>query len=239
MNYIYGKFKKRYKRFLVDVLTDDNKLVTAHCTNSGSLKSCLIPDAPVVLSPVKNPNRKTKFTWEMIKIGDTWVGVNTMKANEIAFKLLADKKLKDFEDLTIIKREVKFGNSRIDLYAESKNDKFFIEVKNVTYRHGDYALFPDAKTTRGQKHLTELMKAIDQGYKAAMFFIIQRTDTKIFAPAWNIDPQYATLLQQAYDKGVQIYPIQIQISPQGWRLHKILPFKLEKFNIDSLQDNEN
>ena len=234
MNLIYGKFIKRYKRFLVDVKTIDNKIITAHCTNSGSLKSCLVPDAPVVLSPVTNPNRKTKFTWEMIKIGDTWVGVNTMKANEIAYQLLVDKKIKDFEDLTKIKREVKFGNSRIDLYAENDKDKFFIEVKNVTYRHGDYALFPDAKTTRGQKHLTELMSAIDKGYKAAMFFIIQRTDTKIFAPAWNIDPQYATLLQQAHDKGVKIYPIQIKISPQGWQLNKILPFKLEKFNIQDI-----
>ena len=234
MNLIYGKFIKRYKRFLVDVKTSDNQIITAHCTNSGSLKSCLVQDAPVVLSPVTNPNRKTKFTWEMIKIGDTWVGVNTMKANEIAYQLLIDKKLKDFEDLTVIKREVKFGNSRIDLYAENGRDKFFIEVKNVTYRHGDYALFPDAKTIRGQKHLIELMSAIDKGYKAAMFFIIQRTDTKIFAPAWNIDPQYATLLQQAHDKGVKIYPIQIKISPQGWQLNKILPFKLEKFNIQDI-----
>ncbi len=228
MNLIPGKFIKRYKRFLVDVVLDENgQTVTAHCTNSGSLKSCIVPDAPVILSPVKNPNRKTRYTWEMIKIGDTWVGVNTNKANEIAYEILKNRELPEFADLTLIKREVKFGDSRIDIYAENQREKIFIEVKNVTYREGDYALFPDAVTTRGQKHLRELIKAIEQGYRAAMFFIIQRTDTKIFAPAWNIDPQYGQLLKQAYEKGVEIYPLQIQISPGGWKLHKVLPFELD------------
>ncbi len=227
MDFVKGKLIKRYKRFLADVQLEDGTIVTAHCTNSGSMKSCIVPGAPVMISPVNNPKRKTKYTWEMIKINDAWVGINTNKANDIAYNILKNKLLDRFKNLTTIQREVKFGDSRIDIYAESPDEKFFIEVKNVTYKEGDFALFPDAKTTRGQKHLRELMKAIDQGYKAAMFFIIQRTDTKIFAPAWNIDPEYGRLLTQAYEKGVEIYPLQIRIWPQGWELHRILPYELD------------
>jgi sugar fermentation stimulation protein A len=167
----------------------------------------------------------------MIKIGNTWIGVNTNKANDIAFEILKNEFIPRFSKPSKILREIKFGNSRIDLYLERANEKIFIEVKNVTYRYGDFALFPDAVTTRGQKHLRELMNAIESGYKAAMFFIIQRTDTKIFAPAWNIDPAYGKLLIQAYNKGVEIYPIQIKITPDKHEPVKILDFTLNPNDI--------
>ncbi len=228
---IQGTFIKRYKRFLVDIKLNDGQVVTAHCTNSGTLKSCLEPGAPVLISSTDNPKRKTKFTWEMIKIGNTWVGVNTLEANKIAHQILKNKYIDQLKNLTLIKPEVKFGDSRIDFYAEDDKNKYFIEVKNVTYRYKDYAIFPDAKTTRGQKHLRELMKAIDQGYNAAMLYIIQRSDTKIFAPAWNIDPEYGELLQKAYEKGVKIYPVQLEITPEGWKFKGLLPFTLERLPL--------
>ena len=228
---IHGTFIKRYKRFLVDVKLDDGQIATAHCTNSGTLKSCIMPGAPVIISPTNNPKRKTQFTWEKIKIGDTWIGVNTLEANKIAHQILKNEYIDDLKNITLIKPEVKFGDSRIDFYAEDGDNKYFIEVKNVTYRFGDYAIFPDAKTTRGQKHLRELMKAIDQGYKAAMLYIIQRNDTKIFAPAWNIDPTYGELLQEAYKKGVKIYPAQLKITQEGWQFNKLLPFTLERLPL--------
>ena len=221
---IFGKFQRRYKRFLADILLDNGEVITAHCTNTGSLKSCLIKNAPVVVSKANNPNRKTKYTWEMIKVGETWVGVNTQRANEIAFELLKQNKIKGFENLKLLKREVKFDSSRFDIYAESGSEKIFIEVKNVTYREGEYALFPDAETKRGQKHIEQLLKAKAKGFRVALFFIIQRDDIKLFKAADKIDPVYANLLKEAHKNGVEIFPILIKVYPDGWEFIKILEF---------------
>ncbi len=223
---IFGKFIKRYKRFLVDVELESSEIVTAHCTNTGSLKSCLIENAPVVITEANNRNRKTRYTWEMIDVGSSWVGVNTQKANEIAFKLLKENKIPSFQNLDTIKREMKFDSSRFDIYAEKGTEKIFIEVKNVTYREGDFALFPDAETKRGQKHIEQLLKAKREGYRVALFFIIQRDDVKKFKPAENIDPDYAKLLRQARKDGVEIFPIVIKVEPKGWKFLRIIDFEV-------------
>ncbi len=223
---IFGTFLRRYKRFLVDILLDNGEMITAHCTNTGSLKSCLIENAPVVVSKVNNTSRKTKYTWEMIKVRGTWVGVNTQRANEIAFELLKQNKIKGFENLKFLKREVKFDSSRFDIYAESDREKIFIEVKNVTYREGDSALFPDAETKRGQKHIEQLLEAKEKGFRVALFFIIQRDDVKLFKAADEIDPIYAKLLLKAYRNGVEILPIMVKAYPNGWDFVKILEFKV-------------
>ncbi len=225
-DFVKGKFLRRYKRFLVDVELEDGQIVVAHCTNTGSLKSCIVPGAEVILSRAGNPQRKTRFTWEMIKINGAWVGINTNTANVIAYELLRNGQLKEFSDLTLLKREVKFDQSRFDIYAERGEEKIFIEVKNVTYRDGDYARFPDAPTTRGQKHIQQLLKARSQGYRVALFFIVQRTDVKVFAPAWDIDPVYSRLLSQAAKSGVEIYPLQIRITPSGYDLVRVMEFEL-------------
>ncbi len=223
---VKGKFLKRYKRFLTDIQLPDNQVVVAHCTNSGSLKSCLIPNADVMLRPVDNPNRKTRYTWEMIKIGDGWVSVNTNLANDLAEEFLKNNLIPALPKYDIVKREVKFDDSRFDFYAENSTEKAFIEVKNVTLKEGDYAKFPDAKTTRGQKHLQTLMKARKEGYRAVMLYIVPRMDVKIFAPAKDIDPVYARLLKEAYESGVEIIPVQVKITPQKAEFHKILDFEL-------------
>ena len=223
---IFGTFLRRYKRFLVDILLDNGEMITAHCTNTGSLKSCLIENAPVVVSKANNTSRKTKYTWEMIKVRGTWMGVNTQRANEIAFELLKQNKIKGFENLKFLKREVKFDSSRFDIYAESDREKIFIEVKNVTYREGDFALFPDAETKRGQKHIEQLLEAKEKGFRVALFFIIQRDDVKLFKAADEIDPIYAKLLLKAYRNGVEILPIMVKAYPNGWDFVKILEFKV-------------
>ncbi len=222
---LFGKFLRRYKRFLTDIKLESGDIIKAHCTNTGSLKSCLIENASVVVSEAHNPNRKTKYTWEMIKVGKTWVGVNTQRANEIAFELLKQSKIAGYENLKLLKREVKFDSSRFDIYAENDNEKIFIEVKNVTYRLGDYALFPDAKTKRGQKHIEQLIKAKKEGYRVAFFFIIQRDDIEKFKAAEEIDPVYAKLLREAYMKGVEILPIKLRITPENYDFLGILEFE--------------
>ena len=224
---IHGRLVKRYKRFLADVTLDNNQLVTAHCTNSGSMKSCLEEGAEVFLSPVNDPKRKTKYTWEMIKIDGKWVGINTSMPNMLAFEWVKNGIIPGLEGYTSVKREVTFDDSRFDIFAENETERCFVEVKNVTMKEGDFALFPDAKTTRGQKHLETLIKVKQSGIRAVMLYVVQRVDVNRFAPAWDIDSQYAQLLQKAYSECVEIIPIQVQVLPTGFNLLGVLPFCLE------------
>ena len=153
---IHGRLIKRYKRFLADIQLDSGNIVIAHCTNSGSMKSCLEEGAEVYLSAAKDLNRKTQFTWEMIKINHGWVGVNTLWPNRMAFDAVSNQQIDLLKGYTTVKREVTFGDSRFDLYCENDSESCFLEVKNVTLKEGDFALFPDAVSTRAQKHLQTL-----------------------------------------------------------------------------------
>ncbi len=223
---VHGTLINRYKRFLADVKLDDGSIVTAHCTNSGSMKSCLENGAEVYLTPVNDPSRRTKFTWEMIKINYHWVGINTNNPNKIAFEAISEGFIPGLPEYSMVKREVKFDDSRFDIYAENKKEKCFIEVKNVTLKEGKYALFPDARTVRGQKHLKTLIEVKNNGIRAVMLYIVQRMDVEIFAPAKEIDPDYALALKEAADKGVEVIVMQAKVSPNGIELVKKLPVEL-------------
>lgn len=223
---VHGRLIKRYKRFLADVKLDDDSLVVAHCTNSGSMKSCLENDAEVYLTPVTDPKRRTKFTWEMIRINGDWVGINTLIPNQLAYEAVVNGKIEGLNGYTTVQREVKFGDSRFDLYAENESEKCFIEVKNVTLKEGKYALFPDAVTVRGQKHLRTLMEVKLAGIRAVMLYVVQRSDVEIFAPAEKIDPDYAKTLKQAVNNGVEIFALQAKVTPNDIELIKKLPIKI-------------
>lgn len=223
---IHGRLIKRYKRFLADVTLDSGEIITAHCTNSGTMKSCLEDNAEVYLTPVDDPKRKTKFTWEMIKINGDWIGINTGNPNKLAFDAVKNGEIDKLKGYTEVKREVKFDDSRFDVMAQNENETCFIEVKNVTYKEGNYALFPDAVTTRGKKHLETLIKVKEQGMRAVMLYVIQRMDVDTFAPAKEIDPEYAKTLKKAYEKGVEIIPILAKVTPEKIELVKELPFEL-------------
>jgi len=223
---VHGKLIKRYKRFLADVKLDDGKIVTAHCTNSGTMKTCLEEGAPVYLTPVNDPKRKTMFTWEMIYMNGGWIGINTSVPNLLAFEAIRDGKIDKLQGYTFVKREVTFGDSRFDIYAENEHEKCFTEVKNVTMKVGEYALFPDAVTTRGRKHLETLIKVKRQGIRAVMFYIIQRMDVSKFGSAETIDPDYAQTLRKAFRSGVEIIPILASVSPEGIEIVRELPFEI-------------
>lgn len=220
---VHGTLIKRYKRFLADVVLDDGSVITAHCTNSGTMKSCLEEGAEVFLTPVNNPKRKTRFTWEMIKIGEGWVGINTANPNLLAYEAVLNGDIEELSGYKHVRREVKFGDSRFDLFAENDHEKCFIEVKNVSLKEGQFALFPDAVTTRGQKHLKTLMEVKAAGMRAVMLYIIQRRDVEVFAPAKEIDPDYAMALLKAIKCGVEVIPIQALVTPAEIRLIKKLP----------------
>lgn len=221
---VHGTLVKRYKRFLADVKLDDGSVITAHCTNSGSMKSCLETGAEVYLSPAADPNRKTRFTWEMIKINNLWVGINTSNPNTLAFEAIKNRSIPGLDMYQHVKCEVKFDESRLDIYAENENERCAIEVKNVTLKEGEWALFPDAKTERGLKHLKTLIRLKESGMRAVMLFVIQRSDVDVFGPATQIDPDYAKGLKEAEEKGVEIFPMQALVTPEEIKFIKKLPF---------------
>jgi sugar fermentation stimulation protein A len=213
-----GKLIRRYKRFLADVELEDGSIVVAHCTNSGSMISCIEEGARVYLSPASDPKRKTRFTWEMIEINGSWVGINTNIPNRLVYEAVRDGKIKQLQGYTKVKREVKFEDSRFDVYAENDKEQCFIEVKNVTMKVGDAALFPDAVTTRGRKHLETLIRVKKQGLRAVMVYVIQRMDVRYFAPARHIDPAYAESLEKAMAAGVEVIALQAKVQPEGIKL---------------------
>ena len=212
---IKAKLIKRYKRFLTDVELEDGSVVVAHCTNSGSMKSCIEEGAPVYLSPATDPKRKTRFTWEMIFMNGGWIGINTIIPNQLAFDAIKNGEIEKLRGYTFVKREVKFGDSRFDIYAENETEKCFVEVKNVTMKVGNQAIFPDAVTTRGRKHLETLIEVKKSGIRAVMLYVIQRMDVDVFGLAEDIDPEYAISLRKAIKHGVEVIAVQAKVSPDG------------------------
>ena len=225
---ISGLFIKRYKRFFVDVKVN-NKIITAHCPNTGSMNGLLNKDNKVWLSKSNNPNRKLKYTLEIIANKDSKVGVNTHATNKIVYHALQNNLIDEFSNILKIKPEIKFGtNSRFDfLVLNKKKDKIFIEVKNVTLsRKKELAEFPDAVTSRGLKHINELVKAGKKHYKIFILYLIQREDCKSFSIAKDIDPDYAEALSQAVKNKLKILCYDCKFSLKGIKLNNKIKIKI-------------
>lgn len=226
---IPGTLIKRYKRFLADVTLDNGEVITAHSPNTGSMLGVSEPGSRIWLSHHPDPKRKTQYTWELTELPTTCVGVNTASSNALAQEAIAEGHIAPLSTYTTIKPEVRYGQerSRIDLLLTGENlPDCYIEVKNVTARAEDAAIFPDAKTTRGQKHMRELMHMVESGHRAAVVFTVQRTDCETFRPAWEIDPAYAALLKEAHEHGVEIYPLEFKATMNAITFQRILPFVL-------------
>lgn len=241
---IKGKFLKRYKRFFADVEID-GEVVTAHTPNTGSMKGCLFEGADCYVSFKDDPKRKLKYTLEQLHTPTSWVGVHTGHPNKLAKEAFDDKLLPHWKGYDFARPEVKINEkTRIDLALWKKQpgleeikkwnvsllDEFkfhIVEVKNVTLAKDDTALFPDAVTTRGQKHLQELIDLIQKGHTCELLFTVQRSDTDIFSPATEIDPEYSRLLKEAKKAGVKLSPYVIDITPEEIRLNpkKLLPIQ--------------
>ena len=224
---IPGLFIKRYKRFFVDVRIN-NQIITAHCPNTGSMYGLLNKDNRVWLSESDNPKRKLKFTLEIIEVGKSKVGINTHLTNKIVLDALKNNIINDFKNISKIKTEIKFGeNTRFDFLLESKKDKTFVEVKNVTLsRKMGVAEFPDAVTTRGLKHINELIKASKKNYKIYILYLIQRDDCETFSVASDIDPNYANALKEAVKKKLNIISYDCKFSSKGIKLNKKIKIKI-------------
>ncbi len=231
-----GLLIQRYKRFLADVRLADGSVVTAHTTNTGSMKTCWEPGDRVLLERAANPDRKLKFTWLAVERDGGWVGVETGMPNKVVAEAARRDALPGLSGLREVRTEVKYGaeRSRIDVLAlDGVGRQVFVEVKNTTLKDRDWALFPDAVTERGTKHLRELQAMVREGHRAAIALFVHRTDVDRFDAAREIDPLYAAELDRAAAAGVLVLPLAVRLVTTedasglwslGWELPGLLPW---------------
>ncbi|MBB65575.1 MAG: DNA/RNA nuclease SfsA [Waddliaceae bacterium] len=217
---ISGTFIKRYKRFFADIQLESGEIVTAHCANSGRMTSCIHEGWPVLISYDPNPKRKLSYNLELIHNGSCWICVHTHRANKIVAEALENKQISSLEPSIEIRPEVRVGDSRLDFQVTQADGSLcFVEVKSVTFLSEEACYrFPDAVSTRAQKHLESLMKLVDEGYRAVIFFLIQRSDGEILAPADHVDPKYGSLLRQAVQHGVEVLAYETNIDESSIEL---------------------
>jgi len=223
---ISGEFVKRYKRFFVDIKIGKS-VITAHCPNTGSMMGLLVKGNRVWLSKSNNPKRKLKYTLQIVEDQKSKVGVNTHLTNKIVFNALKNKTITEFQNFDDIKKEVKFGkNTRFDFLLSLKTKKIFIEVKNVTLsRQKGLAEFPDAVTSRGFKHIKELLKASKKGFEIYILYVIQREDCNSFGLAKDIDTEYCELLKKAVKKNLKILCYDCKFLTKGIKLNRKIKLK--------------
>ena len=223
---IEGRLLKRYKRFFADIELDDGTVVTAHTPNTGSMLQCAVPGYPVLISANDDPRRKLKYTLELIRVNEHWVDTHTQRTNRIVEEALRADEIAEFRGYRL-QREFRYGASRIDFYLEKAAEKVLLEVKNVTLCENSVARFPDAVTTRGQKHLLELQAAVGRGYSGVIFFLIQRAEAASFSPADEIDPEYGRLLREAVAAGVLPLAYKTLVNPHENRIGRRIPVVLD------------
>jgi len=224
---IQGSLIRRYKRFLADVRLRNGRVVVAHCPNSGSMLACSEPGRMVYLSRHNNPKRRLRYTWELIEMPTSLVGVNTMVPNRLVKAAILAGLIDRLTGYEKVRSEVAYGtNSRIDLLLEKGPMRCFVEVKNCTLVTDGAASFPDAITTRGLKHLKELQAQVRSGDRSVMFYLIQRMDAGLFRPADRIDPAYGRELRRAIQNGVEVMAYDVAIDLKGIELNRKIPFDI-------------
>ena len=222
-----ARLVRRYKRFLADVELPDGDILTVHCPNSGSMRGCLTPGSPVQISRSDNVRRKYLYTLEMIEVKGVWVGINTSLTNRLVQEAIAQEKIKEFGKVDTIRAEVKVSDkSRLDFLLTRNGKSIYVEVKNCTLAEGGIAMFPDAVTARGTKHLRELQVLKEAGHEACVLFCVQRMDAECFAPARHIDAVYAETLAAVKEQGVMVLAYQADVSPWQIEIVGSLPVML-------------
>ncbi len=224
---IRGTLVQRYKRFLADVRLADGQIVTAHCTNTGSMMGCKEPGSTVYISRSDKEGRKLAYTWEMLQVNRGWVGINTMHPNRLVAEAVEAGSIPELMGYDTVRREVVTRpGTRLDLCLKGSNGLCFVEVKNVTLAIDGVAAFPDAVSERGTKHLKELIRLRRKGHRTAVVFVIQRPDCHSFRPADEIDEEYGRWLRRAINAGVEALPYRARVTPKEILLTERLPTKL-------------
>jgi sugar fermentation stimulation protein A len=209
-----GRLLRRYQRFFADVELDDGRIVTAHTPNTGSMHQCAVPGHRVLISAAANPLRKLPWTLELIEVNGSWVDTHTLRTNRVVEEGLRAGAIPELAGYDV-NAEVVYGDSRIDFLLKREGESVFVEVKNVTLcSDSGVASFPDAVTERGQKHLRELARAKSEGYRAVIFFLVQRCEATTFTPADAIDPRYGQLLREVTATGVEVLAYRSVVTPE-------------------------
>jgi len=235
--YIKGILIKRYKRFLADIELEDGTVITAHTPNTGAMTGCSTPGSRVWLRETGNPDRKYPYSWEIVEAKpDVLVGIHTGLSNKLVLEAIEDGVIEELQNYQQIFTEVPYGSekSRIDLLlkkdASDDNEQCYVEVKNVTLIEDNIAWFPDAVSIRGTKHLRELIKMVEQGHRAVIFYCVQRNDAVEFRPAETIDPLYAETLQRAVQAGVEAMAYIAKVSTEEIKLTQSIPVAITNGN---------
>jgi sugar fermentation stimulation protein A len=222
-----GRLIRRYKRFLADIETESGQVLTVHCPNPGAMTGTDRPGSAVRCSTSDNPKRKLPQTLEMVRVGRIWVGVHTLRANQLVARALAAGVLPGLGGYASFRPEVAApGGSRLDFgLSDHATDPrpAWLEVKSVTLARGDTARFPDSVTTRGRRHLETLTALRAQGQRAILLFVVQRGDCQRVECAQEIDPAYGEALRVAAERGVEIRAVRARVRSREILLEKTLP----------------
>lgn len=220
-NIYKGTFLERPNRFIA-ICEIDGKDEICHVKNTGRCRELLVEGTTVYLEKSSNPKRKTQYDLVCVEKNNKLINMDSQIPNYVVTEFLD----KIFNDITYVKQEYKYGNSRFDIYVETKTDKIFVEVKGVTLEDNGIVRFPDAPTERGIKHLKELQKAVLDGYRACVVFLVQMQDVKYFEPNYDTHPEFATELKKAYENGVEIFVYDSVVTPDEIIMNKKVEIKM-------------
>jgi len=218
-------FHKRINRFIAEVWIS-GELERVHVKNTGRLKELLVPEREVFLEVADHPHRKTKYSLIAVNRDGSLVNIDSQAPNQVAYEALREGKIKELGKPLTVKKEVTYQKSRFDLYFENGEERGFIEVKGVTLAKDGVAMFPDAPTTRGTKHIDELVKAVEDGYRAVILFIIQMQGCRGFTPHTEMDPDFSKSLVRAARSGVEILAYDCDVRQEGFTLKGQVPVQL-------------
>lgn len=224
-NILPGIFCSRPNRFIAEIEID-HAVQRCHVKNTGRCKELLRPGAKVFVQKAENPNRSTAYDLISVYKGKRLVNIDSQAPNKVFGEWLQQGNL--FPLPARIKPETRFGNSRMDFYAETDRAKYLIEVKGVTLEENGIACFPDAPTTRGIRHLRELICAKSQGYEAAVAFVIQMKGIHLFRPNWRTHPEFGKALQAAAENGVRILALDCIVTKNGLTIDREIPVSLKQ-----------
>lgn len=215
---IPGVFLCRPNRFIAHVRTAGGVEV-CHVKNTGRCRELLVEGATVYLAESDNPARKTRFDLVAVEKGPLLINMDSQAPNKVAAEYMPVL----LPGLTLLRPETVFGNSRFDFYAEAAGERWFVEVKGVTLERDGVALFPDAPTQRGAKHLRELCACVDEGFRACVLFVVQMAGPRLFTPNAATDPDFAAALGEAVESGVRAEAVDCLVTPESLEIREKLP----------------
>lgn len=222
-NMLEARFVARPNRFIAHIEVNGREEV-CHVKNTGRCRELLIPGCTIYVQHHDNEKRKTKYSLIAVKKGELLINMDSQAPNKVVEEWL--KENKPFGEMTMLKPEYTYGDSRFDFYLETAGKKMFIEVKGVTLEEDGVVKFPDAPTERGVKHVRELGELIDAGYACAIIFVVQMSGMKYFTPNWQTHAEFGEALQKAQNAGVQIYAYECEVAIDSLKITKEIPVKL-------------